>query len=995
MKRKLFTILTLAFAAWTGTVTARSVTRPLPSPATPDAKQKTTAVAGLAVAGNETAFTENIGQVTDQHGTRRQDIDFTVKANGVSVFLGDAAMHYQWRTGDKKAGSKVMAGLEKSAGMPLSQIMYRMDVALLGADKNAVVLREDRQAFFEQYFSKGLSGRAGTFKKVTYKNVYPGIDWVFYFNASGKMEHDFIVHPGADVTAIKIKYGGAGSLKVNKDGSLTATTPMGKVTESAPRSYTEDGRIVASAFSLKGNILTFRTAPVKGKLTIDPTLTWGTYYGTDAGTYGSGLEMLAIRPDANGNIYVAGTTGDGYTNVVTTGSYQTVLHVEYYMTWAMGGNQFLVKMNGAGQRQWATYYGNDVYVIGTGLACDRKGNVYLAGGTMGDTVIATTGAHQAAFGGGTDHDAYLVKFDSTGQRLWGTYYGGSGSDIGFALACDTADNVYMVGRTRSNTNIASAGSHKTSLVGTEVFFAAKFNSAGVRQWGTYYGEHTTPQVGWMPYMSASVDEAGSLYFAATVSVFPSTTTLPADMTTTGSHQPEHSGLYDVLLVKLNKDGVRQWGTYYGGTAEDLIVREGLTNDKWGNVYLFGRTHSASSIATAGSHQPVYGGGTPGYGDMGHVGGDGFLVKFNPAGQRQWATYYGGTGGDNEYGYAGITSDVAGNILIAGTTQSNTGIATPGNYQSFILAESSGYIAKFDTAGVRKWGTYFGNIAEGRIEGICTSNTGNIYITGTFNDYYNLSTTGAHQTTPTIMYIGKFNDCADMLAGADTITGAIALCKGATEQYSVTPVAGASSYTWLLPSGWTGNSTTTDIDVTAGSNNGRIGVVVNSACGKSDTTFLDITVNALPVPVIAVTGNVLSTGSFTAYQWQLNGIDIAGATGSSYTATANGNYTVVVTNDKGCKGTSAILSHNITAIADPALLSLIHIFPSPATSFLNISSPVPIHVTVCSIEGKVLTTKRIAAGTHTLDIKDLEPGIYLVRITDKNQQPLKTEKLVKQ
>ena len=313
------------------------------------------------------------------------------------------------------------------------------------------------------------------------------------------------------------------------------------------------------------------------------------------------------------------------------------------MTWALGVNQFLLKMNSLGQRQWATYYGNDVYVIGTGLACDTKGNVYLAGGTMADTAIASTGAHQTTYGGGTERDAYLVKFSGTGQRLWGTYYGGNGEDIAYALACDTSDNIYMVGRTRSNTNIASTGSHKTTLVGTEVFFAAKFNSSGVRQWGTYYGENATPQYGWMPYMSASVDLSGNLYFATNVSIFPSTVTLPADMTTTGSFQPAHAGKYDVLLVKLNKDGVRQWGTYYGGAKEDLVVREALANDKWGNVYLYGRTNSASGIASTGSHQATLGGGGTVFIDSAHYGGDGFLAKFNASGTRQWATYYGGTG----------------------------------------------------------------------------------------------------------------------------------------------------------------------------------------------------------------------------------------------------------------------------------------------------------------------------------------------------------------
>ncbi len=707
------------------------------------------------------------------------------------------------------------------------------------------------------------------------------------------------------------------------------------------------------------------------------------------------LEQTVIRTDPQGNIYVAGTAGDGYDNVATTGSYQTTLHVEYYLGWALGLNQFLLKLNSAGERLWATYYGNDVYVIGTGLACDREGNVYLAGGTLEDTAIATAGTHQPAFGGGTERDAYLVKFDSTGDRVWATYYGGAGQDIAFALHCDTANNVYMTGRTRSTTNIASPGSHKTTLTGTEAFFLAKFNSAGIRQWGTYYGENVPPETGWRPDMCMAVDAAGNVYFAGSIGVYPSTTTLPADLTTPGSYQPAYGGKYDVVLAKFNATGIRQWATYYGGTEEDLITREGLACDKWGNVYLFGRTHSTSGIATAGSHQTTWGGGSSSWVEPAHVGGDGFLVKFNSAGQRSWATYYGGANGDNDYGYGGVACDIFGNVIIGGITASNTAIATPGSYQSTLLAENNAYLAKFDSTGIRKWGTYFGNISNGRIEGLAANDSGEIFVAGFFSDYYNLSTPGAHQTTPTSLYIAKIDDCSDILEQPDTVLGAISVCAGATGTYSIAALSGAASYNWLLPSGWTGTSATTSIDITTGSNNGRIGVVALFSCGASDTTFLDITVNPLPVPVITAVGNVLSTGAFSSYQWRLNGSDIPGATGNTYTTTANGSYTVNVTSDKGCQGSSAAFSHTLTSLRDPALLSQIKIYPKPAATLLHIYTPIAVSFDICSMEGKVLSNGQIAQGSHVINISGLAGGIYLIRITDKDNHLLKTEKLVKQ
>ena len=76
-----------------------------------------------------------------------------------------------------------------------------------------------------------------------------------------------------------------------------------------------------------------------------------------------------------------------------------------------------------------------------------------------------------------------------------------------------------------------------------------------------------------------------------------------------------AGSYDAFLVKFNSSGVRQWGTYYGGTGYD----EGAScaTDMSGNVYLAGYTQSTTGIATTGAHQTTYGGSS-----------DAFLVKFD-------------------------------------------------------------------------------------------------------------------------------------------------------------------------------------------------------------------------------------------------------------------------------------------------------------------------------------------------------------------------------
>jgi len=136
---------------------------------------------------------------------------------------------------------------------------------------------------------------------------------------------------------------------------------------------------------------------------------------------------------------------------------------------------FLVKFNSSGVRQWGTYYGGTVNDEESSCATDASGNVYLAGRTKSTTAIATTGAHQTTYGGGY-YDAFLVKFNSSGVRQWGTYYGGTGTDEGRSCATDTSGNVYLAGYTQSTTGIATTGAHQTTYGGSSDAFLVKFDA---------------------------------------------------------------------------------------------------------------------------------------------------------------------------------------------------------------------------------------------------------------------------------------------------------------------------------------------------------------------------------------------------------------------------------------------------------------------------------------------------------------------------------------
>jgi hypothetical protein len=282
---------------------------------------------------------------------------------------------------------------------------------------------------------------------------------------------------------------------------------------------------------------------------------------------------------------------------------------------------------------WATYYGGINTEDGNACCTDASGNVYLAGETQSGSNIAS-GGHQNTYGGG--QDAFLVKFNSSGIRLWGTYYGGggTGNDYGFSCCTDASGNVYLAGSTQSGTNIASGG-HQNTYGGVQDAFLVKFNSSGVRQWATYYGG-INPEFG----NSCCTDGSGNVYLAGE-------TRSSSNIASSGHQNTYGGGFNDAFIVKFNSFGVQLWGTYYGGTLDEY--GNSCSTDASGNVYLAGETQSSSNVASSG-HQTTLGGGQ-----------DAFLVKFNNSGVRQWATYYGGT----SYEYArSCCTDALGNVLLS-------------------------------------------------------------------------------------------------------------------------------------------------------------------------------------------------------------------------------------------------------------------------------------------------------------------------------------------
>lgn len=893
-------------------------------------------------------FTENRGQVADANGKLRPDILFSAQSGATALYLTGNAIYYQFNKITYPKGYQPDEENPVASAKQFKKETYRFSVTLAGANLHPKVRKEEQKILTENFYlahcPNGITG-VRTFAKLVYEDVYPGIDWVLYSNGKS-LKYDFLVHPGSDPAQIKLKISDAQSVRITGSGELLMKTALGDLREAAPVSYSEDKEI-KSAFRQNGDgTIGFDVARQEDKeLRIDPAVTWATYYGGSGSEApfltAGGTNVMGLAVDASGNSYSAGTTTSA-SGIATSGGHQAVF--------GNSSTSYLAKFDPSGNILWATYYGGG----GTNApncAVDNSGNVYLTGLGNPTYVYATPGAHQTSNAGSSSPDVFLVKFNSSGIRLWGTYYGGTLQEGAAFCATDPSGNVYLCGTTQASaTGIATPGAFMTapaSLTGSPVdAFLVKFDAAGTRLWGTYYGG-----IGQETGTRCVTDNAGNVYLAGI-------TNSTAAIATPGAAQPAFGGgTNDAFLVKFDGSGARLWATYYGGPAADQAFL--CTTDNSDNVYLSGVTASASGIATAGAHQTTAGGGN-----------DNFIAKFTPAGARTWGTYYGGSAGEGG-GYCSV--DNLNNVFLTGTTASAAGIASSG-FQNIPAGANDAYLAKFDSTGLRQWGTYYGGPGNDQGFNCASDRQGSVYITGTTTSTTGIATTGAHQNAlagSTDAFLVKVVDAT--ITTDSTLSGS-PFCAGAsvnvpfTIQGSFSSFAAGNSFTAQLSDAsgsfaspvniGTLNGTvagTINSTIPLGTATGagyRIRVVSSSPAMTGTDNKVNLLINASVIPAVAIAanpGNNICAGTsvtFTAtpvngganpsYQWKKNSVNV-GTNQNSYTdnALANGDMiTVVLTSDAAC---AAPLTANSAAIAmtvNPNLVPSVTIAANPGDSICS-------------------------------------------------------------
>jgi hypothetical protein len=170
----------------------------------------------------------------------------------------------------------------------------------------------------------------------------------------------------------------------------------------------------------------------------------------------------------------------------------------------------------------------------------------------------------------------------------------------------------------------------------------------------------------------------------------------------------------------------------------------------------------------------------------------------------------------------------------------------------------------------------------------------------------------------------------------TISGNTSVAAGSSQTYSIAAVANATSYTWSLPSGWSGSSTSTSITTTAGSAGGTISVTANNACGASAARTLAVTIATctLPAQPGAISGNtsvasgssntysIAAVSGATSYTWTLpSGWSGSSTTTSISTTAGSAGGTISVRANNACGGgTARTLAVSVTGTSSNLALN---------------------------------------------------------------------------
>ena len=405
-------------------------------------------------------FIENKGQFNEQGGGLGGKVLFGTYQPAMQIFWTKEGLTYKVKevyvTEDAKREAVREGNPEEL--MERAKVRYHyLGMRWVGANPNVSVQGTDA---FSHYYTfenpndpKGASGiKASGFKKILYKDVYPGIDVEYVLPDAGGVKYSFIVHPGADPSQIGIEYTGEDKMLLNGNGEVSVkSSDCGDFMEHAPVSFYTDGTPVLSAFTFVGGMIGFNLQGYDNSKTviIDP---WVSVINLPAGSAYTAFKNngYAVCYDNAGNVWVYGGSDPlSMLKYSSGGALLWVYTVPHNATWLVGDmevdknsgsayvsegyGQFgadIVKVNPAGM-QTAKLNGTTKNFEISRLRLNCSGQLYCTGGGVPqnlwqvahvDTNLGsmTGGVHVTASANG-DHDINLMTLDPSGTSLYVNY----------------------------------------------------------------------------------------------------------------------------------------------------------------------------------------------------------------------------------------------------------------------------------------------------------------------------------------------------------------------------------------------------------------------------------------------------------------------------------------------------------------------------------------------------------------------------------------------
>jgi len=787
---------------------------------------------------------------------------------------------------------------------------------LVDSNPSATVTGADELPGKSNYFigndPKKWRTNVPTFAKVKYRDVYPGVDLVYYGNQGGQLEYDFVVAPGADPNLIKLDVGAVREppyvaaglprhpdviavrepptvaavsdrrsavgtpplqervsrplgtpLQIATNGDLVIKTGGGEVRFHKPVIYQREctanrqsaignRQFLGGHYTLDAqNHVRFQVAPYDQSraLFIDPVLTYSTYLGGS----GNNNAGQGIAVDGSGNTYVVGITDSA--DFPTVNPLPGMTPGRY--------NAFVTKINTAGSALiYSTYLGGGgpggAGSGGNGIAIDASGNAYVTGSTFEhnfptvNPIPSPEGLKEIGLS-----SAFVSKLDAAGSSLvYSTYLAGDGDDFGLGVAVDSSGDATVVGATSSGAdpgrfptvNALQPYSVAVAEAKSRTAFVAKLATSGSTLVYSTYLGGSNYEYAY----GVADDISGNAYVTGVTSSI--------DFPTVNPLQPSNQGGQNAFVAKLNPTGsALVYSTYLGGSGNG--GGSSIAVDSSGDGYVTGTTDSTDFPTTANSFQPA----------TNNTYTAGFIAKLNATGSALvYSTYLHGTEGlVGEVDPLGIALDASGNAYLTGFTCS-TDFPTVDPIQATnntLPNNCTGFVAELNIAGsALVYSTYLGGTGTDGGNGIAVDSSGNAYVAGETTSTDFPTTPGAFQTTiagGSAAFISKISPASGVpvvgLSPTSLTFGPLPLnSTSAPQTITLTNNGGASlSISSVVPSGdFTITDNTCVATILAGSNC-TFGVTFTPTVAGNRSGTITVTDNASGSPqTVSLTGTGL-------------------------------------------------------------------------------------------------------------------------------------------